>query len=451
MRLDEEPRARTDPLTGASVLEVHWGTADALPFPLRVWQFDDGVDDTGTPRTKYVSLARGNVVLADHGRTVPSEPLVPPRVPAGRRYRPTMRRGAVTQSLPYLHAAARVRPAGAAFEVDLRRVRPSVLLEGEDEIWVPQRDLLNSDRFAPEFVLEPEADGRAQLRFGDGVVGRRPAEGATFSATYRVGSGQAGNAGADSLTRIVAGEAVRTIAPGIAGLRNPLPAAGGTDPELVEQVRLYAPQAFRTQQRAVTAGDYAAAAQGHPQVQRAAATRRWTGSWYTVFLTVDRRGGLPVDAFFEFELRKFLEPLRLAGHDLEVDGPRFVPLDVVLTVCLRPGYDRSTVKQALLETFGTIDLPDGRRGFFHPDNFTFGQPVYLSQVIAAVMQVPGVHWVDADDTPPRPNRFQRWGRLSRGERAAGRIELGRLEIARLDNDPNQPENGRLDFIMRGGV
>ena len=128
-----------------------------------------------------------------------------------------------------------------------------------------------------------------------------------------------------------------------------------------------------------------------------------------------------------------------------------MPLDIVLTVCLRPGYHRSTVKQALLETFGTVDLPDGRRGFFHPDNFTFGQPVYLSQVVAAAMQVPGVHWVDADDTPPRPNRFQRWGRLPRGERAAGRIELGRLEIARLDNDPNQPENGRLDFIMRGGA
>jgi hypothetical protein len=98
-----------------------------------------------------------------------------------------------------------------------------------------------------------------------------------------------------------------------------------------------------------------------------------------------------------------------------------------------------------------MDLPDGRRGFFHPDNFTFGQPVYLSQVVAAAMQVPGVAWVDTDDTPPKPNRFRRWGQASHGELAAGRISLGRLEIARLDNDPNRPENGKLEFIMEGGL
>ena len=84
---------------------------------------------------------------------------------------------------------------------------------------------------------------------------------------------------------------------------------------------------------------------------------------------------------------------------------------------------------------GRLQLPDGRRGFFHPDNFTFGQSVFLSRVVAAAMDVPGVEWVDVDDTPPKPNRFRRWGEESHGEIAAGRIDLGRLEIARLDNEP----------------
>ena len=90
-------------------------------------------------------------------------------------------------------------------------------------------------------------------------------------------------------------------------------------------------------------------------------------------------------------------------------------------------------------------------GFFHPDNFTFGQPVYLSQIVAAVMATPGVYWVDVDDTPPKPNRFQRWSFSPRGEVAAGQISMGRLEIARLDNDPNHAENGRIDFLMQGGL
>jgi hypothetical protein len=59
----------------------------------------------------------------------------------------------------------------------------------------------------------------------------------------------------------------------------------------MSQAKLYAPQAFRTQERAVTEADYAAAAQRHPDVQRAACTRRWTGMFHTMFITVDRRGG----------------------------------------------------------------------------------------------------------------------------------------------------------------
>jgi hypothetical protein len=33
----------------------------------------------------------------------------------------------------------------------------------------------------------------------------------------------------------------------------------------------------------------------------------------------------------------------------------------------------------------------------------------------------------------------------------GVIPIGRMEIARLDNDPNAPENGIIEFIMEGGL
>jgi predicted phage baseplate assembly protein len=237
----------------------------------------------------------------------------------------------------------------------------------------------------------------------------------------------------------------------IVNVRNPLPALGGTAPESLEQVRLYAPQAFRTQERAVTEADYAAIAQRHPAIQKAAATLRWTGSWTTMFVTVDRRGGLEVDEDFEGELRAFLEPYRLAGQDLEVDGPRFVPLDIAFSVCVEPGYFRSQVKRALLDTFSRFDFADGRQGFFHPDRFTFGQSLYLSQMVAVAMQVPGVRWVDTEDILPKLNRFKRWGQPPNGERLAGVIQCDRLEILRLDNDPNAPENGKLEFFLEGGL
>ncbi|MGD2178596.1 MAG: putative baseplate assembly protein, partial [Anaerolineae bacterium] len=154
--------------------------------------------------------------------------------------------------------------------------------------------------------------------------------------------------------------------------------------------------------------------------------------------------GRPVDAAFEADLRAFLERFRLAGHDLEIEPPQFVPLNVVVKVCVAQGYYRADVKAALLEVFSNRDLGEGRRGFFHPDRFTFGQPVYLSQIVSTAMEVPGVEWVDV-------LAFHRWGKAPLGEREAGVISTGRLEIAVLDNDHNTPENGKIEFIMEGGL
>jgi predicted phage baseplate assembly protein len=226
--------------------------------------------------------------------------------------------------------------------------------------------------------------------------------------------------------------------------RNPMPAQGGTAPQPLEAARLYAPQAFRHQERAVTEADYAAAAERHPEVQKAAATRRWTGSWHTMFVTVDRRGGKDVDDAFEARLRAHLDRFRMAGYDLEIDGPHWVPLELAFQVCVAPGYVRADVEEALREVLSDRDLPDGRRGAFHPDNFTFGQTVYLAPLVAVAMAVPGVQRA-------QPIRFNRWREDDVGELAAGRITVGALEIARLDDDPSQPELGQLRFEMDGGT
>jgi uncharacterized phage protein gp47/JayE len=454
VQYDIDPLDPAHPGQPIQVVEIAWSPEDALPFPLCLWQ----VADVNQPTVMQpASVARGNVVLADHGHTISNESLLD--VVDGRTYRPPLLFGPITQQgrartamdqlvrdqNNQLVLFDRQASAAAAFRWDMRDVLPAIQLKDStgDVTWQPQRDLLNSDRFANEFVVEIEDDGRSYLRFGDSILGSLPTSG--LKATYRIGNGAAANVGAEAIAHVITHQA------GVLDVRNPLPAQGGTDPESIELVRLYAPQAFRTQERAVTELDYAAAAERHPQVQKAAGTRRWTGSWYTMFVTIDRTLGQPVDAEFKQDMRAFLDRFRLAGYDLEIDAPLFVSLDIALTVCVAAGHFRSNVKQTLLEVFSNRELPDGRRGFFHPNNFTFGQAVYLSQVLAIAMQVPGVQWVDADDTFPKPNRFKRWGQASHGELADGRITFGRLEIARLDNDPNNPENGKIEFLMQGGL
>ncbi len=443
----------TDELFAQPVVEIEWAAEDALPFPLCLSALVE--QDGEEVLFQDLSVARGNVVLADHGRTLAAERLADPT--GERRYRPRLKELHVSQRVPFSAGdwesladspgANGWLSAAAAGAQDPRKALPAItLLSAEHEDWQPERDLLASDRFEAAFVLETENDGRAALRFGDNLYGKTPEAGVALDATYRVGEGPAGNVGAEAISHVVTAPGI-----GVVAVRNPLPAVGGTAPESLEEVRLYAPEAFRTQERAVTEEDYAAIAERHPEVSRAVARRLWTGSWHTLFITVDRAGGRPVDQEFERELAAFIECFQLAGHDLEIEPPRFVSLDVALKVCVEPGNLRSAVKRSLLETFSSRDLVDGRRGFFHPDNFTFDQPVYLSRVLAAAMAVPGVRWVTIDESAEPRGRFQRWGEKSRGEIAAGLIDVGRLEIVQLDNDPNAPENGKIELHMEGGL
>jgi Baseplate J-like protein len=438
VRLVADPVDATDPLplllgqaqAPTAVVNITWHADDALAFPLCLHDFNGTI----------ASYARGNVVLADHGLTVDDGPIA-----ATSTFSPTLARPSVTQAAPYSDALARARAgavqpplsAGAVLATDVRTALPSIAVNGEGVTWTPARDLLESGPFDAQFVAEVDDDDFATLRFGDGTLGRTPRAGEQYQAGYRIGNGTAGNVGPDTLTSVIAVN-------GVATADNPIAAAGGAAPEETGQVQLDAPVAFRTQQRAVTEADYVAVCKQFPGVQNAAATRRFTGSWYTMFLTVERTGGLDVDPEFEAGLLAFLDSYRLAGGDVEIESPQRVPLLIELQVCVADGYVAGDVESDLLDLFSDGVRANGTPGIFAAGNWTFGQTVYLSPLIAAAMDVPGVASVT-------PITFERWAGGDQGELQAGEIDLASLQIAQLSNDPTNPENGCLILDMEGGL
>ena len=313
---------------------------------------------------------------------------------------------------------------------------------GKETPWTPRRDLLSSGPHDNHFVVEVDNDGLTHFRFGDGESGRAPEAGASAVACYRVGGGPAGNLGVNTIGRMV----LRNNTSGLEITRvfNPLPAAGGVAPEDLQEVKLLAPSAFRGRlERAITADDYATLAGQNPKVQRAAAVLRFTGSRYAVQVAIDPLGSeVPGSALIE-EIKCYLYRYRRIGHDLEVVPACYVPLDIEMTVCVRPAYLAAHVKAALLDTLGTNVLSDGRLGFFNPDNLTFGDSIYLSRLIGSAQAVAGVLAVEV-------TKLQRLYHGDASEIENGVLPIGPLEIARLDSDPNFPENGRLKLTMRGG-
>jgi hypothetical protein len=459
VRLCQDPVQNEDGLLRRNVLEIEWGREDALPFSLCLSARLPAPDCCWIDN---ISVARGNVVLVDHGRTV-GEPLGP--VDTATVVGECACEGSVieTTTLPApftpalqgapLTFAQDCAPCASATRLmtqDAREAKPRLWLQefigdaktAAGPLWQARYDLLESGADDRAFVAEIDDDGDAHLRFGDGDLGAEPAAGTRFRATYRIGNGTDGNVGRETISYLVlrhetlSGVSVKPC--------NPLAARGGTAPEPIALAKLLAPFAFRSRhERAITAEDYAELAQRNAAIQRAAGELCWTGSWYEARVSIDPAHGEDAGRRLLHAIRRHLYRYRRMGHDLKVAPAQYVPLEVVIEVCVEPHYARGAVKARLLDVLSNRQLADGTLGFFHPDRLTFGQGVYVSQIIAAVTAVDGVETA-------RLATLKRRDGIGTDALDTGVLPIGPFEVAQCDNDANFPEHGKLTLKVRGG-
>ncbi len=441
-----EVKLLTDPLYGRQVLQVRWGRKDALTFDLCL--SGRGLPPECAPIRP--SVARGNVMLVDHGQSmqetldpVPALPSLPtcddcdcgpPAAQAGR-YRPRLKRSPLTYSEAVVADAA-----ASLLRQDPRKALPALTLQGTAQTWTPQPDLLASGPYDPHFVVEQE-NGAGVLRF----QGASLTAGETFIAQERLGNGADGNVGAGTLTQFQLKGAAQLPDGVELTVTHPLPALGGCAPETLNEARQRAPYAFRESlQRAITPDDYAQLAQSlfADRVQRAAATLVWNGVNEEIVLAIDARGTPDAPPELLGEIAVALEPYRRVGQDLSVRAARTVGLNLTLEVCLDAHASRTAVRAAVLARLGSGLQQDGTPASFHPDRLSFGEGVVLSRLIAQVQGIPGVRNVTAS--------LSRLDRPTETPVTGGMLRLGPTEVARLDNDPQRPGHGQLHVNVLGG-
>ena len=300
-------------------------------------------------------------------------------------------------------------------------------------------------------AVETGDDGRAHLRFGDNVFGRAPEDDATFDVAYRVGVGIEGNVGSDAISHVVETGGTQSRSP-TASRSSAIPCLRGA----ASSPRAWPPSRSRRPPRSgpVRAGPSpkpttrpspsatSSSAEPSPASAGPAAGTPCSSR------SIPRRLGLP-PANAE-RIAGFVEGFALAGYDLEIVPPHYVPLAITLEICADADHFRPDVEVAVRQALTTGIRANGQLGFFHPDRFTFGQPLFLSRLYAAVADVDGVDAVVAvrfsrltDDEP------ESGGSISRANLDQGAIPIGPLEIIRLDDDPDFPENGLLQLTMRG--
>jgi len=227
---------------------------------------------------------------------------------------------------------------------------------------------------------------------------------------------------------------------GTVAARNPAAATGGLDGTTLAVARRDAPEEFAAEpRRAVIPADYAAAAAADPAVKRAIAHRRWSGSWPLMATVVD----LDVDADDVAQqaltqIGTTLDGLRMLGIESAVIPGTPIGLVISLEVCAMPGFDPARLRIAILQLLRPGS--DASPGLFHHSRMLLGASVYLSSVLAAVADLPGVDAVEA--TQAR--------RLSEPVGTVHEvIAVADDEVAVLDDDPAQPERGRLDIVVKG--
>jgi hypothetical protein len=407
------------------VVDVTWAAEDALSFVLHVAGW------VGTTVYTDGARARGNVVLADHGASSGEVVLHPDEE---GRYRLPHDAVGLSRVLPHSAAPAY---AAQALAPDPAATHPAIVLrDSAGRRWLPRNDLLDAGPFSRVFVTEAEGSAPAVLRFGDGRLGMCPPRGPLL-ARWRIGLGPEGNVGPDTLVHLVAPDVDRfdAWAASVLSVTNPVSAAGGAAAETLASIRARVPWAYQVQARCITDDDWAEAAAAVPGVRSARAQARWTGTWTTVEVSVQPAGGGAADADLLERVRAALEPLRPMGHEVAVRGPRWAPLHVVLEVRVDPARTARSVEAALAAALGDGVAADGTPGFFHPDRFGFGDPVYLSPLLAAAMAVPGVRDV-------RALRFRRAG-AGDGPAVRDPVRVRPGEIARaVVVEHGRPPRGR---------
>lgn len=452
----DDPRddLSSDPV---AVTRIHWD--EGLAFDLAVWMQPppDSSEDPHVPLEIHA-----NLVDARHGQWKRAQLLdVPTELDDREPHLALTPQSAIvapapvddSDALPQLRAL-RLPEGPVLFDRTGEELAPAIELTIDDQVWFRQPHLQRSQPFDRHYVASADNDGRVWLLFGDGRRGR-PIElvkgssldlgtaklkpGSELHVQYRVGPPLAGNVDAGKLVVVVPGQEFDDLER-ITSVTNVTPGIGGQQPETLDAARLAIPASLRsdTLQRAVTIEDYARLVElADARVARAVA-RDLGEPFNTVLVLVDPKDEAVLDEDLRTTLELALDKSRMVGREVLIQAAENVPLDVEIVICVSTGFAKHAVKLAVLDALRPGD--PARPGFFHPNRLSFGQDVELGDLIAETQRVPGVLAV-------KVIKFRRL--FSMPPDVLPRIELATIEIARLDADDLNPENGRLVVRVAG--
>lgn len=228
------------------------------------------------------------------------------------------------------------------------------------------------------FATLNQPGGATDILSGDGTDGATlPTGQNNIQATYRVGSGLAGNVATGAITTLID----RPL--GVSGVTNPSPATGGQDPQSVDGIRSNAPLSVLTLGRAVSILDYQNFAAGFAGIAKAYALWIPSGPGHGVFLTVAAAGGSALPPGNP-TLGNLVTSLKSYGNPLiPINAVSFLEstFGMHADIAYDTAYDPATVGAAVLTCL------QEKYSFAYR---SFGQGISSDEIEAFILAVPGV-------------------------------------------------------------
>lgn len=139
--------------------------------------------------------------------------------------------------------------------IDTTTILVNVTENGSNSEYTFATNLFGLDKNSKVYFIQAVEGNRYEIRFGDGLFGRKPINGATINVEYIVTNGSDGN-GVENFVladNIGPGNGGEATASDIIVITSSIE---GANQESIENIRFNAPRYFATQQRAVSIDDY---------------------------------------------------------------------------------------------------------------------------------------------------------------------------------------------------
>ena len=227
--------------------------------------------------------------------------------------------------------------------IDTSSIRVEVKENGSSLTYNAYTNIFDVNSESRLFLVQEIDDEKYQILFGDGVLGKKPGNGAEISVSYIVTNGENGNGAANfNFSGTLTSNTGATILEGISLLTTIQSSENGDSIESIDNVKYLAPRVYASQYRAVTPNDYKSLIPFlYPNVDSVSAyggEELDPPQFGKVFITIKPKNGEFISAVTKDNIKSDLKKYTVAGIKQEFLDLMYLYVEFKSTVSYDSGF-----------------------------------------------------------------------------------------------------------------